>query len=149
MNCRILNYQCKKRSPHFDPIFHFKSLQHKHPLVKVLLFDKHKNFKCFSCVKNIDTRKAIYYCTKCDFRLCQKCQAIETRGKPFQFLTSWHDHPLTFCKTKGIKKENEEKFFNTDGVEILKDDAFFFTCNHCGIEYPREKDSFYCTACDF
>ena len=149
-NCSNPQARIRNKTPHYEPTFHFRTLQHRHYLVKVKLFDEKNIFKCYSCLKEIPDNTTLYYCTKCDFRLCRQCQINETRGKYFQFITSWHDHPLTFCKTKGIKKDDQEKRCkNTCGIKILKDSDFFFTCNHCGIEYSREKDSFYCTACNF
>ena len=141
---------CRDMTPHFSKGFQFKTLQHEHPLVKVKIHERNNHLKCFSCLKQIPKEKRLYYCTKCDFRLCEKCQIAESRGRPWQFTTSWHEHPLTFCKTKGKKFTpfpgiDEDK----DIIDILDDYAFYFQCNHCGIEYSRKKDSFYCTACDF
>ena len=148
-NCLRPNIRSHEREPHFSSNFHFKSLQHKDPLVKVILFNRNHHFKCYSCLKNISLEHSIYYCTNCDFRLCQACQINETRGEEWQFHCCWHEHPLTFCKTKGYQKNPNEKKYNKDKVEILENSEFYFTCNHCGIEYSRKKDSFYCTACDF
>ena len=147
-NCSNPNQKCREREPHYDEAFQFKSLQHKDPLVKMKILGRNQHFKCFSCLKNIPLENTIYYCTRCDFRLCQDCQINETKGEKWQFHSSWHEHPLTFCKTKGYQK-NEERKTNKDKVEILEDSDYFFTCNHCGVEYSRKKDSFYCTACDF
>ncbi len=60
--------------------------------------------KCFSCLKNILRNGFLFYCTICDFGLCNKCKLIEKRGKIWQFHYVWHEHPLTFCKTKGRKR---------------------------------------------
>ena len=146
-NCTCPNKSCREQTPHIMKDIHFKSFLHQHSLVKIKIANRKNHLKCFSCLKNIPPQKRLYYCTKCDFRLCEKCQITESRGERWQFITSWHEHPLTFCMTKGYKKKTPE--FNKDKVEILEDNEFFFTCNHCGIEYSRKKDTFYCTACDF
>lgn len=140
-----------ERTPHIDKDFHFKSLQHKHPLVKIEInyWEYGRPFKCFSCLKGILKDEKFYCCTVCDFRLCLKCKINETRGEPWQFHTSWHDHPLTFCKTKGKYREIKYSKTSKEKFEILDDYDFYFICNHCGIEYSRKKDTFYCTACDF
>lgn len=147
-HCLNPNKNCRVMQPHYNPSFHFKTHQHKDPLVKVKLFERNNYLKCFSCLKNIPLDNSLYYCTLCDFRLCQDCQINESRGEKWQFHCSWHEHPLTFCKTKGYQR-NGNKRYNKDKVEILENSEFYFTCNHCGIEYSRIKDSFYCTACDF
>ena len=146
-NCLNPYKTCRNMSPHLSEEFQFKTLQHLHPLVKIERKQKGLHSKCFSCLKNIPDNEYFYYCTSCDFRLCEKCKIIESREKPFQFITSWHEHPLTFCMTKGYIKNNNN--YNKCKVEILEDSEFFFRCNHCGIEYSRKKDTFYCTACDF
>lgn len=146
-NCERPNRRCVEMTPHFNKNFHVKTFQHKHPLVRAKLFNRNHQYKCFSCLKNIPIEKSIYYCTRCDFRLCQACKINESRGEEWQFHCSWHEHPLTFCKTRGYKKNKYNK--NDDGVEILEDSEFYFTCNHCGVEYSLKKDSFYCTACNF
>ena len=150
-NCVKPNSTWRERPEHYYPQYHFKSLQHNHPLICVKLLDRNNNLKCFSCLQNILPENKIFYCTKCDFRLCEKCQINEKSGNTFQFHCSWHPHPLTFCKTKGKKEEKKkkDKCLIKPNQENLDDSDFFFTCNHCGIIYSRIKDSFYCTACDF
>lgn len=146
LNCEKPNSTWRERPEHYYPQYHFKSLQHNHPLICLKLLDRNNHLKCFSCLQNISPENKLFYCTKCDFRLCEKCQIKEKKGDPLQFKTSWHEHPLTFCKTKGKQKEVR---YNKYKVQILDDSEFFFKCNHCGIVYSRKKDSFYCTACDF
>ena len=104
-NCRSRNRIQNIRSPQYYPNFHYKTLQHQHPLIYIKMLNRLHHLKCFSCLKDMSNENKIYYCTKCDFRLCKKCKISETKGEPWQFRTCWHEHPLTFCKTKG-KKEN-------------------------------------------
>ena len=143
-NCRSRNLIQNIRVPNYYPSFHFKTSQHEHPLIYIKMLNRTHHLKCFCCLKDVEDK--VYYCTKCDFRLCKNCKINETKGEIWQFHTCWHEHPLTLCKTKGKRRLSH---FNESKVEILDDKEFFFTCNHCGIEYPRKKDSFYCTACDF
>ena len=163
LECRNINNEPNDRRPHFSPNFQIKTLQHKHHLTEMRILNGRNNIKCFSCLKNISENDFLFYCTKCDFRLCNKCKLIEKRGEIFQFHCVWHEHPLTFCKTKGKKrcpicmgfnhydciKKLEMKFYEKNEVDFMNDSDYYFICNHCGIEYSRNKDSFYCTACDF
>jgi hypothetical protein len=55
----------------------------------------------------LDNYEKIYYCTICDFRLCQKCEINEKCGQSWQFHTCWHEHPLTLCNTEGRKNISE------------------------------------------
>ena len=163
-NCNYKkNKENGERRAHYYPEFQYKSFQHKHPLICVYLLKRDSYLKCFSCLKNISQDEKLYYCTECDFRLCEKCQINEARGKPWQFHTCWHEHPLTFCKSKTKKKDKTKvqisiydliKYNTPEGPEFKEfnnpsDIELFFFCNHCGIGYSKEKDYFYCTACDF
>ena len=68
------------------------------------ILNRNNNFKCFSCLNNILENDYLFYCIKCDFRLCNKCILIEKRGENCQFHCVWYEHPLIFCKTKGKKR---------------------------------------------
>ena len=102
-NCENPDKRFKERKPYFYSEFQFKSLKHKHPLTCMKLVDRQSILKCFSCLNNLSNQENIFYCTICDFRLCQKCKINEERGEPWQFHTCWHEHPLTLCRTKGKK----------------------------------------------
>ena len=113
--CSICNYnhcdiQCKKNrkiirrineNVSYDKRYYFKSLQHQDHLIKAKILYKYDIFKCFCCLKEKSQNQYIFYCTKCDFRICEKCKITEERGLPWQFHSCWHEHPLTLCKTKG------------------------------------------------
>ena len=149
-NCTKPNNSSKEgklRRPKYNPRIHFNTSQHQHYLICMKLINRNNHLKCFSCLKNIPAQDKLFYCTKCDFRLCQRCKIIEENGEKWQFHTCWHEHPLTFCKTRGYKREKQKR--NEYKVLILNNYDFFFVCNHCGVEYSRKKDSFYCTVCDF
>ena len=130
--------------------FHIESLQHQHLLIKTKpIFPKKHLFKCYSCLNDMPDDEEVYYCTKCDFRLCERCKIIEKRAEKWQFFTCWHEHPLTFCNTKNIILNDESIRKYIKGRNINFYSSFFFKCNHCGIENRRTKDCFYCSACDF
>ena len=150
--------------------YNYESKQHQHKLILVRkIFNRANLYKCFSCLKKIQNNSKFYFCTNCDFKLCWKCKNIEERGEEWQFHSCWHEHPLTFCRTQGftnisvndIKKLQEKQHKNEkSSINIIEEDEklkikfkedydFFYECNHCGVEYSRNKESFYCTACDF
>ena len=96
-----------------DPYANYliKTRQHNHRLIKCKIKEPNNVHKCFNCLKKLNELEKIYYCTLCDFRLCEKCEINEKCGKPWQFHTCWHEHPLTLCNTVGRKtlKEKEKK----------------------------------------
>ena len=100
-----------------------KCLNHKHELIKtkMFLFDFQK---CFCCLKNITTLNYINYfkCTKCDYIICNKCKITKERGEKWQFLTCWHEHPLTFCRTKGRTGYNNIIWIKWNEMEKIKEE---------------------------
>ena len=104
----------KSKNPYANYLISTK--QHNHRLIKCKIKEPNNIYKCFSCLKELSKFEKIYYCTLCDFRLCQNCEINEKCGKPWQFHTCWHEHPLTLCNTEGrtyipernkIKKEEK------------------------------------------
>ena len=81
--------------------------QHNHRLIKCKIKEPNNIHKCFNCLRILDNYEKIYYCTICDFRLCQKCEINEKCGQSWQFHTCWHEHPLTLCNTEGRKNISE------------------------------------------
>ena len=99
-----------EKNPHI--IHLIDSLQHDHCLIKAKILYQYKTFKCFSCLKEISQTEKVYYCTFCDFRICEKCKIIEKRGEPWQFHSCWHEHPLTLCKTYGKDDYDKNSWFD-------------------------------------
>jgi hypothetical protein len=117
-----------KENISFDKRYYFKSLQHQEHLIKAKILYKYDVFKCFCCLKKKSQNEYVFYCTKCDFRICEKCKITEERGLPWQFHSCWHEHPLTLCKTKVrddyktiIKNKIEEEEKEKDKEEKEKE----------------------------
>ena len=103
-----------------------KSLNSKNRNINFLLH-KHKLYDmkniidytiCFCCLKNKTTK--YYKCMECDFRICSECKITQERGEQWQFLTCWHEHPLTLCKTKGKTGYNNNNNLWNKWKEIIK-----------------------------
>lgn len=194
-NCEKLQSDKNNKNTNSSWPDSIKSPSHNHPLILIKRFENRNNkYKCYSCMKYIHLNERVFYCTKCDFILCQRCKVIEQKGEDWQFKTHWHEHPLTLCTSDSKlisfydkkEEEKEDDEIKNDNVEItpisdqtprgkknkcygIKNDniinieitprpdgdskgedyEFYFKCNHCGCEYPRTRESFYCTCCDF
>ena len=119
--------------------------EHKHILVYCLTI---KDWKCNVCNENYTKNKGRYYCSVCDYNLCEKCHEKnkyfmkksfpeETTPSNSQikepFLTTdYHEHKLVFCRSS--KKFD---FFND------------WNCSNCLEKNDNNIWLFYCTLCDF
>ena len=108
----------------------FKSSKHIHPLVFLCLKKTEENFSCDNCENVIDQKKYFYFCSLCEYHLCEECKNREKPGNSSQFITYWHPHPLNHCFP----------------LNPLCPDNFI--CNHCKKKY-KLIFHFYCTKCDF
>lgn len=74
----------------------FKSQYHIHPLTYLTL----KNdllWTCDKCKLEIDNDDFFYFCSECEYYLCEDCKQKEKIGNPYQLLSLWHEHHLSFC----------------------------------------------------
>lgn len=74
----------------------FKSQYHIHPLTYLTL----KNDLFWICDKyklEIDNGDFFFFCSECEYYLCEDCKQKEKVGNPYQLLSLWHEHPLSFC----------------------------------------------------
>ena len=119
--------------------------EHAHKLAYLIsIFD----WSCSLCKKNYTKSKGKYYCSLCDFNLCENCHMERNlpKRKAFQeeieppyldikspFTQSqYHEHKLIYCRSSRYTS----KFNN-------------WRCDNCGLSFDNEIWSFYCTNCDF
>ena len=119
--------------------------EHNHLLVYCLTnFD----WKCNLCLINYEKSNGRYYCSKCDFNICENCHYnrnyIMKKSFPKDTFpsnlsvkdnylnTDLHEHPLIYCR-------------------ISKNLAFFndWNCSNCCGNYNNNIWSFYCTVCNY
>ena len=119
--------------------------EHDHLLVYCLTdFD----WKCNLCLINYEKSNGRYYCSKCDFNICENCHYnrnyIMKKSFPKDTFpsnlsvkdnylnTDLHEHPLIYCR-------------------ISKNLAFFndWNCSNCCGNYNNNIWSFYCTVCNY
>ena len=128
--------------------------EHGHPLLFVFTPDRVKegnNWTCNICYANYEYNIPSFYCTLCDFDLCQNCLAkhklneialydnsdsknkYSQQGSTNQF--EWqkknpnHNHFLTL-----IKKRNKQ---------------YSWKCNKCFQNFQNENSAYYCSLCDW
>ena len=108
--------------------FQFKSEFHLHPLTYLSIIRKAK-WKCDKCNNIYDNENYFYFCSACEYYMCDVCKQKEKKGNPYQLLCLWHkEHPLSFCLPFRGK--------------------FDFICEHCEKNVSKIPN-FYCTSCDY
>ena len=119
--------------------------EHKHILVYCLTIN---DWKCNICNTNNTKDKGRYYCSVCDYNMCETChgknkyfmkKSFPQGTKPSnsqikdQFLNSdYHEHRLVFCRSS-----RKFEFFNG------------YNCSNCLESYDNDIWLFYCTLCDY
>ena len=129
---------------------------HNHPLIYCFTFQRANwgtSWKC-NCCSNVYTYNIpTFYCTFCDFDVCENCIANCCCGQIFiynfensmnygllhnafnmfnwQFIFPSHNHLLTL-----IQKRNKSKNFN-------------WICKMCSKIYDNNQPFFYCSLCDY
>lgn len=128
-SCHENNSECK----------HIHSNKHNHGLV---LSYTNRNWKCDICKISYSNDESTYYCSLCDFDVCNCCigiikkyplkQFYHEQTKLKMFKLPLHEHNLIYCRTS--------RYYNNSSGWI---------CNICRKEYSNIIWSFYCTYCDF
>ena len=106
------------------------------------------NWKCNICQKNYSKENARYYCSVCDYSMCEDChykkkyfmkKSFPKCTKPSNssvdvhfFNADYHHHRLVFCRSS-------RHFLGFNG----------WICNNCRETFDNREWSFYCTSCDF
>ena len=108
----------------------FKSTGHMHPLTYLSLKKNSKVIKCEDCHCTINPNDYFYFCSGCEYSLCEDCKLRKKRGDPYQLSVLWHEHPLNIC------------------LPIIPKTFVKYTCNHCNKDKILEF-RFYCTKCDY
>ena len=144
----------KKNNDSMDDFLEFvrnKELQqlqvkeHKHKLVYLL---SNYEWKCNKCKKKYEKKDAKYYCSICNFNLCEECHSKQNYNKKkvfpegvkpsnksvnIKFLdTDYHEHRLIYCRSS-------RSAIGYNG----------WNCDNCRDSFQNETWSFYCTNCDF
>ena len=119
--------------------------EHTHLLVYCLT---NLDWKCNLCLINYEKSNGRYYCSKCDFNICENCHykknyvikksfpkntcPSNTSVESNYLNTDLHEHPLIYCRSS--KK-----------LGCLND----WNCSNCCGKYHNNIWSFYCTLCDY
>ena len=144
----------KKNNDSIDDFLEFvrnKELQqvqvkeHNHKLVYLL---SNYDWTCSKCKKAYEKKDAKFYCSICNYNLCEECHSKEKYDKKkvfpegvkpsnksvnIKFLeTDYHEHRLIYCRSS-----RSAIGYNS------------WNCDNCRETNENDVWSFYCTNCDF
>jgi hypothetical protein len=138
--CNFMEFIRKKESQGFIRI-----KEHKHKLVYCLTIF---GWQCNLCNNKYNKENARYYCSICNFNMCDNCHSKGEyiKKKPFPegvkptnkmvnkkyFKTDYHDHRLVYCRSSR----------NVIGYNG-------WICDNCRDQFDNDVWSFFCTNCDF
>ena len=101
---------------------------------------------CNLCQKNFDESDSTFYCTKCDYNVCEKClrkisdepkypldEEGNRKNDTIETINfEGHKHPLIYCITSRTANKKTNWF-----------------CNECYKSFGNNEWSFYCSLCDY
>ena len=119
--------------------------EHEHKLVYCLT---NFSWNCNLCNKNYEKKNARYFCSICDYNMCDECHSkrdyikkkvfpesvtpSNTSVKKNFFKTNHHEHRLVYCRTS-------RSVIGYNG----------WICDICREDFENDVWSFFCTNCDF
>ena len=125
----------------------------KHPLINCKTPGRDNGNNCWSC-NNCSTKYSFnvptFFCTACDFDLCQKCLlslnafmiAIYNYSKSNIYLSQQFDNANYY----------EPKLHNHPIVRILREPTFtevYLKCNMCLKDIQKDEEFYFCSLCNY
>lgn len=119
--------------------------EHIHNLVYCL---NNFSWKCNICKIKYEKKSPKYYCSICNFALCEKCHDIRNYPKKKEFPEGSLDADITI-KKKFLKTVYHKHYLAYCRTSRDTDELKQWYCNNCKETFENDVWSFYCTKCDF
>jgi hypothetical protein len=122
-----------------------KVKEHQHMLVYCLT---QFSWICNKCKKMYDKYIGTYFCSVCDFNLCDSCRAEGNYSKKKEFPENIQDSKIKL-NSKFLPSKNHEHrlIYCRTSRKLFESNRWF--CNNCKQEFNNDIWSFYCTLCDY
>ena len=115
---------------------------HLHDLIYMIT---NRNWICNLCSQKYDNSAPTYYCTNCDYDVCESCMEKLSDEKKYPLFFAGnrldynikvinvfcHEHPMIYCITSRNRNPTT------------------WICNKCLKNYKENDWSFYCSLCDY
>jgi len=119
--------------------------EHIHNLVYCL---NNFSWKCNLCKGKYEKKSPKYYCSICNFSLCEKCHAIRNYPKKKVFSDEIDDSNISIEK-KFLKTVYHKHYLVYSRTSRDSDELKQWYCNNCQETFENNIWSFYCTKCDY
>jgi len=127
---------------------------HEHPLK--LCYNIERKFygtgwTCNKCSSSFTYDIPSYYCTFCDFDLCQNCVGEYKLNEIKIYDTNLNDFKLIQYNSKDGFKWQKKYPFHSHLITNIKryNDNNSWICNNCSKTFQNKDSSYYCSLCDF
>jgi hypothetical protein len=118
--------------------------EHEHKLIHCLIND---NWKCSKCNNKYDKSESRYYCSLCDYNMCDQCRKLGNYEKKLLFPKNIIPPIILNYKFKNNPSHIHRLVYCRPIRSFLGSSTW--GCNKCLKTYIREIWSFYCTLCNF
>ena len=126
----------------------------QHPLVNCFTPERAKKFKywiCDKCQAKYTLNVPSFYCTACDFDLCQKC--FLSLGAYQIVLYNYLSGSLVNLNQEFRNSKNVFKNIHNHPMVIIKREKTYFAidlkCNKCLKDFKKDDQFYYCSLCNF
>ena len=136
---------CAKNSlclEEFINVYGIKLNIHDEPLVYLI---SNKNWKCQTCFKNFDKSVPTYYCSDCDFNVCNECKNKLNSEQKYNLFYTENNRNFEF-KLVSLKSHNHKLIYC---LTQRNNEPTSWICNNCSRNFGNRDWSFYCTRCDY
>ena len=136
------------------------TIKHPHPLIYCYTNDRSNfgsNWICNCCNCNYFynlPNSASFYCTFCDFDICQNCvqqftlyniQLFNYDSQYGQFLKNMMNNQMNFFKWQSQLPYHKHPLTLIQKVN----QNFIWKCNNCNFTYSNNEQVYYCSLCNF
>ena len=119
--------------------------EHIHNLVYCL---NNFSWKCNLCKGKYEKISPKYYCSICNFSVCEKCHDIRNYPKKKAFPDEINDSNISI-KKKFLKTAYHKHYLVYSRTSRDSDELKQWYCNNCQDVFENNIWSFYCTKCDY
>ena len=128
--------------------------EHNHPLLFVFTLDRSKegtNWTCNTCYANYKYNIPSFYCTSCDFDVCQNCLAKHRLDEIKSYDNS---NPNDNYSQQGSPNQFKWQKKYPNHIHLLtliikRNKNYSWKCNKCSKTFQNENSAYYCSLCDW
>ena len=130
----------------------------EHPLINCKtpgrISEKYNFWQCDSCKSQYSYNVPTFYCTACDFDICQKC--ILSLGAFWIIIYNYNLGNLSEAKideeSSYTMKHLNKKIHHHPTIKIIREPSYYenkIRCNLCLKEIQKDENFYFCSLCNY